>query len=87
MPLDARSVRVPLSQSRGIEKEMAQVRPSGQRPNDAETPAPPACSPRLLVATPKAPPSDFDEVMGTYDKLFIQYGEALAAIGSEMEVC
>jgi hypothetical protein len=91
VPLTALSVRVPLSQSRGIQKEMEQVRPRYLRmtPTDAGLPPhSPRLRCRLILLWPpsQAPPTDFDEVMGTYDNLFIQYGEALGAIAAEMEV-
>lgn len=36
--------------------------------------------------TPQANLDDFDALMSTYDRLFVQYGEALSALGSELEV-
>lgn len=58
VPVASPAVRVALSQSRGIEHEIAQ----GQL-------------------------DDFDVMMSTYDRLFVQYGDALAALNTEMEVC
>lgn len=66
-----------------VRPRFLRVTPTGQ---GLAVSAPGRCRLTLFCPLSQAPPTDFDEVMGTYDKLFIQYGEALGAIAAEMEV-